>query len=346
MTKCAINLTKISVSSLTDAILDGYRIKRGDDLSIFLTADLEELEEGAGKLQKYFCGNYVDLCTIINGRSGRCSENCKYCAQAACYQTGIDEYGFLSEEEIIKNAKINEKAGVNRFSIVTAGRALKGRDFEKALKVYKRMKKELHLGLCASHGLLEREQFRALKEAGVENYHHNIETSKRFFSSICTTHTYDDKIRTIKIAQEEGLNVCSGGIIGMGENFFDRLDMAISLSELNIKSIPINLLTPIPGTDLEHREIVSTKDAMRTIAFFRFINPDANIRLAAGRKVLPKNGELAFQKGASASITGNMLTTSGTTIAEDIAMLKRLGMTNKRENLVTMFKDKACVKTA
>ena len=152
--------------------------------------------------------------------------------------------------------------------------------------------------------------------------------SRRFFPHICTTHTYDDRIRTIKAAQKEGLCVCSGGIIGMGETWEDRLDMAISLAELGIQSIPINALMPIPGTPLEHRTQLDSRDILRTITFFRFINPEANIRLAAGRKLLPENGATALLSGASASITGNMLTTSGSTIAEDMAMLQRLGLTN------------------
>ena len=176
---------------------------------------------------------------------------------------------------------------------------------------------------------MTREQFKRLREAGVTSYHHNIETSKRFFPEICTTHTYEDRINTIKTATEEGLSVCSGGIIGMGETFEDRIDMAISLSELNIKSIPINALMPIKGTALENRETLEADEILRTIAMFRYINPEANIRLAAGRKLLPENGKTAFIHGASASITGNMLTTSGTTIKEDMEMIKDLGLKNK-----------------
>lgn len=317
-----------TIAALADSIIQGYRIQRGDDLSIFLEAPLEELQKGAGALQRHFCGNHVDFCTIINGRSGRCREDCKYCAQAACHHTGCDEYGFLPKEEIIANAKANQDAGANRFAIVTSGRALTGADFEKALDAYRTMKQTLHIDLCASHGLLTTEQLHRLHGTGVTSYHHNIETSRRFFPHICTTHTYDDRIRTIKAAQKEGLCVCSGGIIGMGETWEDRLDMAISLAELGIQSIPINALMPIPGTPLEHRAQLDGRDILRTIAFFRFINPEANIRLAAGRKLLPENGATALLSGASASITGNMLTTSGSTIAEDMAMLQRLGLTN------------------
>ena len=322
----------MNIAKITDQIIAGHRIKRGDDLSFFLTAPLAELQEGALRLQDHFCGKHIDFCTIINGRSGRCGENCKYCAQAACHHTDIDEYDFLPKEEIIRNAKANQDAGANRFAIVTSGRALTGKDFDRAIDTYKEMKQELTIDLCASHGLLTREQLHRLFAAGVTSYHHNIETSRRFFPQICTSHTYDDRIRTIKMAQAEGFCVCSGGIIGMGETWEDRLDMAISLQELGIESIPINTLMAIPGTEMEGRPQLPAEDVLRTIAFFRFINPTANIRLAAGRKVLPQNGATAFRAGASASITGNMLTTSGTTIKEDMAMLKELGLTNQDDS--------------
>ncbi|MDQ0203260.1 biotin synthase BioB [Pectinatus haikarae] len=323
-------MSNLLLSDLTEKIIKGYRIKRGQDLSIFLTAPLDELQKNAQLLQKHFCGDHVDLCTIINGRSGRCSEDCKYCAQAACHHTGIEEYDMLPMDKIVANAHANENAGVNRFSIVTSGRTVTDKAFTSLLETYKQMRKELSIDLCASHGFLTAEQFHLLHEAGVSSYHHNIETSKRFFSHICTTHTYEDKIRTIKLAQAEGLCVCSGGIIGMGETWDDRFDMAVSLAELNIQSIPVNALMPIKGTKLENLPQLEANDVLRTIAFFRFINPEANIRLAAGRKLLPGNGETALIGGASASITGNMLTTSGTTIREDMQMLDRLGLSNKQ----------------
>lgn len=322
----------ITASELADKIIRGYRVKRGDDLSVFLDSDLEELQTGAGAIQKHFRRNHIDLCTIVNGRSGRCPENCKYCAQAACHKTGIDEYSFLPKEKIIAAAKRNQDAGVNRFAIVTAGRSCTGKEFDLAIEAFEEMHRTLTIELCTSMGFIDADQFRRLREAGVTSYHHNIETSRRFFPQICTTHTYDDKIRTIKLAQEAGMCVCSGGIIGMGEDWDDRLDMAVSLAELGIESIPINALMPIPGTALENRPQIDGKEVLRTIAFFRYINPEANIRLAAGRKVLPENGATAFLAGASATITGDMLTTSGTTIQGDLDILKRLGLSNEGPN--------------
>lgn len=324
------NFMKETLTAVADRIMAGYRLQKDDAIvQEMLTLPLEDLQREAGRLQKHFCGNHVDFCTIINARSGRCGENCKYCAQAACHHTDCEEYGFLPKEEIMKVAKADQDAGANRFSLVTSGRALTGKDFEKALDTYQEMHKTLTIDLCASHGILSQEQFHRLVQTGVTSYHHNIETSRRYFPQICTSHTYDDRIRTIKAAQAEGLCVCSGGIIGMGETWQDRLDMAFELQGLGIESIPINALMPIPGTGMEGRPSLPPEDILRTIAIFRFINPTANIRLAAGRKLLPDNGKSALLTGVSASITGNMLTTSGTTIAEDMEMLAELGLTNR-----------------
>lgn len=311
----------MDLKKLADDIINGKRLTRKDDLSFFIDCELDALLEGADKIREYFCGDKVDLCTIINGRSGRCGEDCKYCAQSAHNHTNCEIYDFLPKEKILAEALANEKEGVDRFAIVTAGRSLSGEDFEKAIDAYETMHKECKLDLCASLGFLTKEQFHRLHEAGVTSYHDNIETSRRNFPNICTTHTYDEKIATIKAAQEEGFCVCSGGIIGMGETWEDRLDMAVSLAELGIMSIPINALMPIPGTPLENLEQLSENDILRTIAFFRYINPEANVRLAAGRALITNDGEAAFSGGASATITGNMLTTSGSTIESDKKLL-------------------------
>ena len=319
----------LAAVEIAEKIIEGERLQSTDDLKLLLETPLEKLQEGAAAIQKKFCGNHIDLCTIINGKSGRCGEDCKYCAQSAEHKTGIDEYKFLPTQEILTVAKLNEKAGVNRFSIVTSGRALSGEDFEKAIEAYKILRENLKIDLCASHGILNAEQFKKLRATGVTSYHHNIETSRRFFPQICTSHTYDDRINTIKIAQAAGFNVCSGGIIGMGETWQDRIDMAFELFNLDIQSIPINALMAVKGTPLENRPPLSADEILRTIAIFRFINPTANIRLAAGRKLLPDFGASALLHGASASITGNMLTTSGTTIKGDMKILEKLGLNNR-----------------
>ena len=316
---------------IAEKIIGGERLKPDDDLKFLLSAPLEDLQAGARLIQKNFYGNHIDFCTIINGKSGRCSENCKYCAQAARHRTGVDEYNFLPTEKILAVALADEAAGVNRFSIVTSGRALDEKSFERAIEAYKVLRGRLKIELCASHGILSAEQLQRLRAAGVKRYHHNLETSRRFFPHICTTHTFDDRIRTIKLAQAAGLEVCSGGIIGMGETWQDRIDLAFELAALEINSIPINVLNPIKGTPLENLKTLAPEEILRTIAIFRYINPTANIRMAAGRKFLPDAGASAFTHGASAAITGNMLTTSNTNIKSDLKLLARLGLTNREE---------------
>lgn len=315
----------MDILKLADDIIDGRRIKRGEKLGYFITSELEQLCNGADKIRRHFSGDHADLCSIINGRSGKCSENCKFCAQSAHNCTGVDEYGFLDRETILAECRHNEERGVHRFSIVTAGRTLSDTDFAEAVEVYRLLGRECNIELCGSHGLLTQEQFVQLREAGVRRYHCNIETSRRNFPNICTTHTFDDKIECIRRAQKAGLDVCSGGIIGMGETWEDRLDMAISLSELGVKSIPINALMPIKGTPLENVERLTEEDILRTVAIFRYIVPEAEIRLAAGRNLMKDCGAQAFMSGADSTITGDMLTTSGNDIREDVEMLKGMG---------------------
>ena len=327
-------MRQTDVLALADEIIAGRRLGRDDDLAFFENCDLEELCLGADRLREHFTGDKVDLCSIINGRSGRCPEDCKYCAQSAHHHTDCEIYDFLPEEEILDACRMNEREGVDRFSIVTAGRVLSGDEFEKAIHAYERMSRECDIELCASFGFVTKEQLIRLREAGVTSYHHNIETSRRNFPNICTTHSFDMKLQTLKWVKEVGLYACSGGIIGMGETWEDRVDMALTLSEIGVDSIPINALMPIPGTPLEHLERITEPQIRRTIAMFRYINPESDIRLAAGRALLTNDGENAFQGGASATITGNMLTTAAcATIRSDRAMLKKIGRSVKEEKI-------------
>ena len=316
------------VGMLADEIIDGRRLTENDDLSILKDASLDEIREGADRIRAHFIGDGIDLCSIISGRNGACSENCRFCAQSAHNHTGCDVYGLLAYEEIYAMASANEKAGVNRFAIVISGHGPSDEDFEKITAIYKRLRAELKIDLCASLGFLTQEQFERLYDAGVRSYHNNIETSPGFFKEICTSHTFEDKTANIRRAQKAGLNVCSGGIIGMGESMDDRIEMALVLAELGIRSIPVNTLIPIPGTPLEHLPALENDEILRTIAMFKYINPEADIRLGAGRKLIRGNGEAAFKGGASATITGDMLTTSGSTIKSDIEMIMRIGRKN------------------
>ena len=310
---------------LAKEIINGRRLDREDDLSIFLTANIDDLCLGADMIRKELCGDDAELCSIINGRSGQCSEDCKFCAQSCHYVTEAESYEFRRLEEIATEARKNEMMGIRRFSIVTAGRSLSGKDLEKALNVYAYLQQESNLALCASHGLVTEDVFRQLKAVGVTRYHSNIETSRRYFPRVCTTHTYDDKIANIQRAQKAGLEVCSGCIIGMGEQWEDRIDMAISLAELGIESIPLNILRPIRGTPFEMQPPISNGDILRTIAIFRYINPIAQIRIAAGRGQFSNGGSVLFKSGANAAISGDMLTTVGSTMTDDVTMFLQLG---------------------
>ncbi|NBI64111.1 biotin synthase BioB [Clostridiales bacterium] len=307
-----------------DKILRGGQLTK-EELMELSKVPLETLGQAANQLRQETCGCGFDICSIINGKSGRCPEDCKYCAQSIRAHADIEEYPLVSSEKIIKEARYNQEKGVLRFSIVTSGKRLSDEEVDRLCETYQAMREQCGISLCASHGLLTENQFRKLKKAGVSRYHNNLETSRRFFPQICGTHSYDNKIQTIRMAQAAGLTVCSGGIIGMGETMEDRIDLALELRELGIKSIPINILNPIPGTLLEHQTRLSAKEVCQTVALFRFALPDAAIRLAGGRGLLVDQGKCAFCSGANAAISGDMLTTAGINIKMDIEMVESLG---------------------
>ncbi len=312
------------VGELKEKVENGGAISREEALELY-EAPLEELCRAADELRKKFCGNGFDICTIINGKSGRCSENCKFCAQSAYYRTDAMEYPLLDTQEIVRQARYNADRGVLRYSIVTSGRALKDSEVEQMCAAIREIKKEVDIEVCVSFGLLSESQFRKVKEAGASRVHNNLETSQRNFPNICTTHTFEDKTAAIKAARAAGLSVCSGGIMGLGETKEDRIDMAVSLRELGVKSVPVNMLNPIPGTPYEKNERLTEDDMRRIAAVYRFILPDASIRLAGGRGLMKDKGEGCFQSGANAVISGDMLTTSGYTIESDMEMISRLG---------------------
>ena len=321
----------MNIEGLTERVIDGYRIKREDSelIELLKSAELEELLKGADIVREKYSGDRIDLCSIIAGKSGNCGENCKFCAQSAFNHTSCDVHPLLDYDEIYKVARSNEEEGVNRFAIVNSGKGPSDEDFEKLIRIYKRLSEELNISLCASLGFLTQEQFDRLYAAGVRRYHNNIETSRGYFDRICTSHSFDDKVENIKRAKKAGLEVCSGGIIGMGEDIDDRIEMAFDLQELEISSIPINTLIPIKGTMLEGVKQLTEAEILRTVAIFRYINPEADIRLAAGRGLMENEGEKAFVGGANSAITGNMLTTSGATIRSDMVLVKSMGRTVK-----------------
>ena len=316
------------MQTLAAEIIQGRRLTRLDDLTPLLQAGLEDLCAGADQIRKALRGAGYELCTIINARSGRCGEDCTFCAQSCHHQTQAQEYPFLEVEEIVRQGKRDEAAGVQRYSLVTAGRAVTGPELDQALAAYRRLREETGLGLCASFGFQSVEDFRRLMEAGVTRYHANLETSRRNFPNICTTHSYQDKIDNIRRAKQAGLQICSGGIVGLGETWEDRLELALDLAELEVDSIPLSLLTPIPGTPLEGTPPLSVEEVRRIVAVFRYINPTAWIRMAAGRGRFADGGAILFRSGANSAITGDMLTTTGTNIAQDLDLMKQGGFLN------------------
>lgn len=312
------------VLDIKEKVINGYNITKEEALKLY-NSPLDELTESANEIRKYFCGNKFDICTIINAKSGKCSEDCKYCAQSIFYNTNIDEYPILEKEKILKDAKNNDENGILRYSLVTSGRCLTDSEIENVCDIVREIKNNTNIQVCVSLGLLKEEQFKKLKEAGVTRIHNNIETSRQYFNSVCTTHTFDDKLETIKAAQRAGLTVCSGGIMGIGESISDRIDMAFTLRDIDINSVPINMLNPIPGTPYENLKPLTINDMKMIVAVYRFILPKASIRLAGGRDLMEDSGKECFTSGANAAISGNMLTTSGITIETDLKLLEELG---------------------
>lgn len=311
-----------------DIIQNGRRISKKDDLSFFINCDLDELSFYSNKIKKFFRKNSINFCAIINGKKGCCSENCKFCAQSGIHNTNTKAYSFLSAEKILKDCKKKSIDGIKYYSIVTAGKRLSNNEIKKASEIYKLLSLNCKIKLCASFGLLNYEDFILLKKSGVVRYHSNIETSENYFPNVCTTHTFSDKIKCIKDAQRAGLEVCSGGIIGMGESWQDRIDMALELAELNVSSIPLNALIPIKGTAFENLKSLEEDDIIRTLCIFRFINPEKEIRIAAGRALIKDGGKRCFISGADSAITGDMLTTTGTSVKYDLKMKNELELYN------------------
>lgn len=312
------------IKTIKERIYNGGAVSR-DEALLLNKEPLEELCQAADEIRRHFLGNAFDICTIINGKSGKCSEDCRYCAQSAYYHTPAEEYPLLSTKEIVRQAKYNAEQGVLRYSIVTSGRALMDPEIEKMCEAIRAIREQADIQVCVSFGLLSEEQFGRIKEAGVTRIHNNLETSSGNFHNVCTTHTFEDKIRAIKAAKAVGLSVCSGGIMGLGETEEDRVDMAFTLRELGIKSVPINMLNPIAGTPYEGNPRLTVDDMRRIVAVYRFILPDAFIRLAGGRGLMKDKGEGCFCSGANAAISGNMLTTAGYSVETDMEMLHRLG---------------------
>jgi len=290
--------------------------------------NIYEILSVSEKVRRHHKGIEVNLCSIVNAKSGLCKEDCSFCAQSVKYNTGIKEYPMVGPDTIIDVAVKAESTGAREFSIVTSGTKIeKDKDVSILLETLKSMKETVAMERCASLGILKREVLESLKESGLESYHHNLETSASFFPNICTTHRYEEDIEVIKMAKELGFYVCSGGIFGLGESWADRIELAETLKKLEVDSIPINFLNPRPGTPLEDAKNLTAIDCLKIIALIRLMMPVKDIVICGGRHVNLRDLQpLIFAAGANGMMIGNYLTTPGRDTDADRQMLKDLGL--------------------
>lgn len=315
------------IALLLDKVIQGGAVT-GDEafgLTNLKGPQVLELISAGGAVTRKHRGIRLELCSIVNAKSGNCSEDCRFCAQSSRYGAGSDEYSMISPEEALRHALNMEEAGAERFSLVASGRGISGRDLEKTLKIFQLLKKETGLKLCASLGIIDGEKAVMLKEAGVTMYHHNLEAAPGFFPRICATHSYDDRVKTIVAAQKAGLRVCAGGIIGLGETFRQRVELALEIKRLGVDSVPVNFLLPVRGTPMEGFSPPPPLELLHTLAIFRLVLPRAVIRLCGGRSNLRDLQALAFMAGADGVMIGDYLTTKGENLRKDLQMLADLG---------------------
>jgi biotin synthase len=316
------------IKDLEKKVLGGGAISRGEALYLSSVegAEIANLLASASAIKSEFKGMYVDLCAIVNAKSGGCPEDCAYCAQSSGSSANIERFPLLAEEVIIKKAREARAGGARRFCIVTSGRRVSGRDLERIAAVVREIR-SIGLLPCATLGLLSEEELGVLKDSGLERYHHNLETSERFFPEICTTHTYQDKMKTIGAVKAAGLSLCSGGIFGLGEDWEDRVDMAFALRRSGPDSVPINFLMPLNGTKLESMKPLDPFEALKIISLYRFILPDKEIRICGGRmQTLGDFHSFIFLAGADGLLTGNYLTTTGRNFEDDLKLIEMHGL--------------------
>jgi biotin synthase len=326
------------IAELGERILRGGHITRDEALKLFnleSSADIFDLLSWANRIRENFKGNKIHLCSIVNAKAGACSENCNFCAQSSFYQTGSPKYGFVDPEPVLEAAEEANKNAVTAVGLVAAWKGLnEGAMLDEVcerireLKASGKTRPDVSLGIIKSQRVADR-----LKEAGVECYGHNLESSRRFFPQTCTTHTFDDRLETIGYLKNAGIKICSGGIIGMGETREDRCDLAFELKAIGANVVPVNILNPIAGTPFEKNPPLPVLEILKTIACFRFILPRQEIMIAGGRTVNLRDAQsLIFMAGASALMVGNYLTTLNQPVEKDLQMLKDLGLDPRWDN--------------
>jgi len=321
------------LDELSNRILNGAIISWDEAqhiLSLGLQEEIVMLLAHATMLRNHFKGRGIDLCAVVNAKSGRCSEDCIFCAQSVYYKTDIQTYPLLDTSDIVKMAKMAKDNGANRFGIVTSGKGITSeKELEKICESIREISKASVLMPCASLGVLSYEQCVCLRDAGLKRYHHNLETASSYFPQICSTHSFDERIRTVKMVKKEGFEVCSGGIFGLGETIDQRIELAFTLRELDVDSVPLNFLNPIAGTPAEKNPLLPPLEILKVIALFRFILPDKDIRVCGGREIgLRTLQPLMYLAGANGTMVGNYLTTSGRDPKIDLQEIMDLGFTS------------------
>jgi biotin synthase len=317
---------------LAEDIIEGDSpdVKMYEAIARLPVAHTFSLLPGANMLREHYFGKTVHLCTICNGKSGRCSEDCKFCAQSSHYNTDASVYPLMGKEKLVEAGKQVAQTSADRFSIVTTGRHLGDREVKKVADALKEVK-NFGINTCASLGILEADAFVTLKAAGIDRYHHNLETAQSFFSNACTTHQYQDRVDTIKRAKAHGFSVCAGGIFGVGETNDQVLELALALKALNVDAVPLNFLVPIPGTPLGSESQLSPLDCLKIIALFRYVIPDKEIIICGGREAnLKALHPFVFYAGASGIMTGNYLTATGRSVESDLELISQLGLSVRK----------------
>jgi len=339
MTATSLDVTNHArIAALGEQVLAGGRITRDEALCLFnleTTADILDLLSWSNRIREKFKGNKIHLCSIVNAKAGACSENCSFCAQSAHFQTGSPKYGFVDPEPVAEAAEEANKNNVTAVGLVAAWKGLNEGpildevcDRIREVKAGGKTRPDASLGIIKSQKVADR-----LKDAGLECYGHNLESSRRFFPQTCSTHTFDDRLETISYLKKAGIKICSGGIIGMGETREDRCDLAFELKTIGANVVPINILNPIPGTPFEHQPRLPVMEILKTIACFRFILPRQEIMIAGGRTMNLRDAQsMIFMAGASALMVGNYLTTLNQPVEKDLQMLKDLGLDPDWEN--------------
>ncbi|OLZ40662.1 biotin synthase BioB [Natrinema saccharevitans] len=321
-----------TVDDALERVMAGERLDRTDGVAL-MAQPVDALAEAGAAVRDHFGDGTVDACSIVNAKAGNCAEDCGFCAQSVHFDTGIDTYGFLGPEKILEAAKRAERDGAQRFGIVVAEKGVskehRPEEWAEVLESIRLVRDECDLEVDASLGILTEEEAAILAEEGINHYNHNIETSPNYFPEIVDSHSFEDRVKTLEVAKEAGMDLCAGVILGMGETPTDRVEAAIALQEIGISSLPVNVLNPVAGTPLAEQGVdITTEEIVKTVAVYKLLHPDSRVRLTGGREVnlAPEEQHLPLEAGADGLLTGDYLTTEGQSPGDDIEIIERAGL--------------------